>query len=269
MTTGYVLVDTPNPYTAQGVFPRRGGARLSGTVIVHTSEGNWRSGVNALANLVRNRADYGCYHQACDWADIAKFYPWEWETWQDSETNNWAVGISAACKTSDWGTMPADVEEGYYRNLSRMAADFVRYMRTKGVEVPRVRITGAQARARVPGFCAHGDSGISRSDPGANFNWSRFFGYVEEELSGVAALGEVTPTNEQENEDKMLIIGKLADDDKVWVGDGITRRHITNQETLESYQWYGVNGWLKIHKNGEVQTLSASALEALGREVAQ
>ncbi|WP_422758300.1 hypothetical protein [Paenarthrobacter sp. C1] len=185
MSTGYILVDSPNPYTAQGTYPRRGGAQLSGTCIVHTSEGNWRGGVDALTNLVRTRADYGCYHRACDWQDIATYYPWEWETWQDSETNNWAAGISAACRTTDWGNMPADVEEGFYRNLALMAADFINYMASKEIQVPLRRITGAQARARVPGFAAHGDSGISRSDPGVNFDWDRFFKYTADVLNGV------------------------------------------------------------------------------------
>lgn len=176
MATGYIMLDSPNPYQPQGTLPRRGGATLSGTAIIHTSEGNWRNGVDGLTGLVRSRADWGCYHRACDWQDIALYYPWEWETWQDTETNNWAVGISAACKTSDWGNMPADVEEGYYRNLGIMAADFVKYMNdVHGIKVPLRHISGAQARARVPGFTGHGESGINRSDPGANFDWSRFF----------------------------------------------------------------------------------------------
>lgn len=185
MATGYILVDSP-PATPQGTFPRRGGNKLSGTCIVHTSEGGWRGGVEALTRLVRIRSDYGCYHQACDWQDIAKYYPWEWEAWQDSETNNWAVGIAAACKTTDWATMPADISEGYYRNMAAMAVDFINYMKTKGINVPVRRITGWEARNRVPGFCAHGDSGIARSDPGRDFDWTRFFNYINEALGRVA-----------------------------------------------------------------------------------
>ncbi len=186
MATGYILQDRPNPNTPQGTYPRRGGARLSGTGIVHTSEGPWRNGVQGLTNFVGTRTDYGCYHRACDWADIATYYHWEWETWQDSETNNWAVGIAAACRATDWAIMPANIREGFYRNMARMAADFVTYMKTTyRITVPLRRITGAQARARVPGFCAHGDSGISRSDPGANFDWALFFKYTAEALGAV------------------------------------------------------------------------------------
>lgn len=193
MATGYIMLDSPNPYTPQGGYPRRSGFTPTGTCIVHTSEGAWSAGVDSLTNLVRSRRDYGCYHRACDWQDVALYYPWEWECWQDSETNNWAVGIAAACRTEDWGNMPADVEDGFYRNMGRMAADFVTYMRdTYGVEVPRVRITGAQARAGVPGFCAHGDSGVSRTDPGTRFNWARFFDYTNQALGGLAAQGSIT-----------------------------------------------------------------------------
>lgn len=199
--TGYILVDSPNRAQPQGTYPRRGGAQLSGTCIVHTSEGNWRSGVDGLTNLVRTRADWGCYHRACDWADIALYYPWEWETWQDTETNNWAVGIAAACKTTDWATMPADIRDGYYRNMGRMAADFVQYMAGKGVHVPLRRLTGAEARARVPGFCAHGDSGLHRSDPGPQFDWALFFEYTRQALGGsLSAHGTITPTTSPEDD---------------------------------------------------------------------
>lgn len=190
MTTGYLMLDRPNPYTPQGTFPRRGTrGKLTGTCILHTSEGKWQRGVDSLTNLVRTRGDHGCYHRACDWQDIALYYPWEWETWQDTETNNWAVGIAAACKTSDWAIMPADVREGYYRNMARMAADFVQYMKKEyGITVPLARLSGAQARAGQPGFCAHGDSGLHRSDPGADFDWTTFFNYTRQAL-GSAAIG--------------------------------------------------------------------------------
>lgn len=264
MATGYIMIDSPNPTTPQGTLPRRGtyGA-LSGTCIVHTSEGAWTAGVDSLTGLVRRRADYGCYHRACDWADIALYYPWEWETWQDSETNNWAVGIAAACRTSDWGNMPADVEEGYYRNMAKMGADFVTYMRDQyGIEVPRRRISGAQARARVPGFCAHGDSGISRSDPGANFDWARFFRYMEEALAGFVYQGTIT-----EEEDKVIILAKKEGATEIWAGDGVLRRHIPNPQALNDLIWLGNNGFLKVADGGKVATIKD--LDAIGKDIGQ
>lgn len=216
MATGFIMLDHPNTAQPQGTYPRRGArGRLTGTVILHTSEGNWQAGVDSLTRLVQTRGDHGCYHQACDWVDIAPYYPWEWETWQDSETNNWAVGIAAACRTSDWRIMPAEIREGYLRNMAKMAADFVRYMKaTYGIVVPLVRISGAQARAGVPGFCAHGDSGVARSDPGADFDWATFFKYTKAELDGTTT--KPKPTTPKDWFDMASLKDLLSAVMKVW-----------------------------------------------------
>ncbi|USL89102.1 lysin A N-acetylmuramoyl-L-alanine amidase domain [Arthrobacter phage Casserole] len=178
---GYYLADNPNPNAGQFVTQRRGiYGQLSGTVIMHTAEGY---GAASVAGFIARREDYGSYHRLVDPNTIIEMAHWEWETWQDSETNNWAVGISAACRAADWLGIEIQTRLKYYRNLAICAADFVRYMRENyGIEVPRVRISGAQARARVPGFCAHGDSGLSRHDPGVDFDWETFFAMTNEEL---------------------------------------------------------------------------------------
>lgn len=176
-----------NPGTRQYTYPRRGGAKLSGTAIIHTAEcamdldGDDQS-AEICASFIANRADYGSYHRLVDSDSIIDMVPWEYEAWQDSETNNWAVGISAAVQAGKWHIIPAARRDRIYRNLAACAADFVRHMAGKGVTVPLVRISGAQARNRVPGFCAHGDSGLHRSDPGAQFDWALFFRYTAEAL---------------------------------------------------------------------------------------
>lgn len=197
--TGFYLLDY-NPGTRQWTYPRRG-AVLSGTIIIHTAEcarddvGEDTSAENC-AHFIANRKDYGSYHRLVDSDSIIKMVPWEYEAWQDQMTNPWAVGISSALRTSDWAVMPADRREGYYRNLAECGAEFVRYMRTKGIVVPLKRITGAQARAKVPGFCAHGDSGLNRTDPGRDFNWKLFFLYVQEALDGINPQGGTTKPEE-------------------------------------------------------------------------
>ncbi len=192
-----------NPGTQQWGYPRRGAA-LSGTCIVHTAEcaaDNVGEDTSAegCASMIANRADYGSYHRLVDSDSIIDMIPFEYEAWQDSETNPWAVGISAALRTSDWAVMPADRRDRVYRNLASCAAEFVRHMAAKGITVPLRRITGAEARARVPGFCAHGDSGIARTDPGANFDWALFFRYTQDTLGGIAAQGST-------QEDDMAIV---------------------------------------------------------------
>ena len=198
----YYLLDY-NPGTQQYGYPRRGGAQLSGTCIVHTAEcaaDNVGEDTSAegSASMIANRADYGSYHRLVDSDSIIKMLPWEYEAWQDSETNNWAVGISAAIRTTDWLSMPADRAEKVYRNLAACGAEFVNYMAAKGITVPLVRITGAQARARVAGFCAHGDSGIARTDPGVDFNWEKFFQYIKEANGSINYQGSTTTSQEDD-----------------------------------------------------------------------
>lgn len=203
MATGFYLLDNPNPYTPQWVYPRRGTrGKLTGTCIVHTAENmidliGEDAGAEGTANFIRTRSDYGCYHTLVDSDSIMELVPYEYETWQDSETNNWAVGISAAVRADGWLTIPLARRLRIYRNLASAAADFVKYMRDAyKITVPFKRITGTQARAGVPGFCAHGDSGIARTDPGKDFDWTTFFQYAREELAKMDGAKPPTPTKE-------------------------------------------------------------------------
>lgn len=197
----FYLLDNPQPNTQQWGYPRRG-AQLSGTCIVHTAECAADTvgpdgAAEGTAEFIRNRSDYGSYHTLVDSDSIIEMVPYEYEAWQDSETNPWAVGISAAVQADHWDAIPAARRDATYRNLAWAAADFVTYMASKGITVPLKRITGAQARARVPGFCAHGDSGIDRHDPGAQFDWKKFFDYTAAQLNGAAALAPQSTTTKE------------------------------------------------------------------------
>lgn len=194
----FYLLDNPQPITQQYGYPRRG-ATLSGTCIIHTAEcalDNVGEDTSAegTAEFIRNRSDYGSYHTLVDSDSIVEMVPYEYEAWQDSETNPWAVGLSAACQADGWHLIPADRRDRIYRNLAWAAADFVTYMKTKGITVPLRRISGAEARARVPGFCAHGDSGIDRHDPGTAFDWALFFKYTSAALGGATITTQGTTT---------------------------------------------------------------------------
>jgi hypothetical protein len=259
----YYLLDY-NPGTQQYTYPRRGGVQLSGTCIVHTAEcaadnDGVDTSAEGCASMIANRADYGSYHRLVDSDSIIRMVPFEYEAWQDSETNNWAVGISAALRTTDWLVMPADRRERVYRNLAACAAEFVAYMASKGIDVPLRRITGAEARARVSGFCAHGDSGIARTDPGTAFDWALFFRYTAEALNGginLASSGTTTQSEEDEmRDDQMLelkrfiqednenrhvatravvVAKELGYNDKVFIQGEIERRHVVTREVVKS-----------------------------------
>lgn len=260
---GYYLADNPNP-TPQFLTQRRGiYGRLSGTVIMHTAEGY---GAASVAGFIASRSDYGSYHRLVDPNTIIEMAHWEWETWQDSETNNWAVGISAACRAADWLGIEIPTRLKYYRNLAICAADFVRYMREEyGIEVPRVRISGAQARARVPGFCAHGDSGLSRTDPGVDFDWDLFFAYTNEEL------GEET-----EEDDALMAISEerfaKVESTVLALGEAIFRNDGKNASILGGLSVPGLinkNDVEEIRVDNANTTLILNALKGIDAKLTQ
>lgn len=81
--------------------------------------------------------------------------------------------------------------------------------------------------------------------------------------TAVQLAGSITaPSTPEEQDTKMLLIAKSIHDDKVWIGDGISRRHIPSPSVLESYQAVAKWGHLNIFKNGEVQDLDPEVLGA-------
>lgn len=258
----YFLLDY-NPGTQQWGYPRRG-AQLSGTCIIHTAEcamdlDGDDSSAEVCANFIANRADYGSYHRLVDSDSIIAMAPFEYEAWQDSETNPWAVGISAAVQAGKWHSIPADRRDRIYRNMASAAAEFVAYMRNvRGVEVPIRRISGAEARARVPGFCAHGDSGLYRSDPGVQFDWDLFFEYTRQALGGTIITQGVTAAaaGPTAGETKMIVLATDGKSPQVWMGDGILRRPVWTLDTMNASQWLAENDVLgPFYKDGAVQTV--------------
>lgn len=199
MSTGFYLLDYINT-VPQYSIPRRGGQRFSGTIIVHTAEcamdfeGGDDSAENC-ANFIRTRSDYGSYHQLVDSDSRIAMAPWYAETWQDLVTNGWAVGISAAVQANHWLSLSPARRDAVYRNLAAAGADAVRYAATQGITVPIRRISGNEARRGVTGFCAHGDSGVDRYDPGPLFDWNLFLRYVAENLGGKVTISPSAPVS--------------------------------------------------------------------------
>lgn len=67
-----------------------------------------------------------------------------------------------------------------------------------------------------------------------------------------------TPTKEG----KMLVITQSKGDPAIWIGDGVSRRHIPDPKTLADYQKLAAWGVLSIYKNGEIQNFPPETLGA-------
>lgn len=189
MSTGYLLLDRPQARKQYGI-PRRGNTRPSGTMVVHTAENapdldGPDSGAENVAAWLLRRTDAGSYHSLVDSDSIVLLAPTHAETWHETSTNRWAVGISAAVRAAGWADIPTERRHAIVRNLALAAAQHARVLRDQyGVTVPAVRITRAQALARVPGFIGHGEIDTGRrSDPGASFDWTLFLSAYAEAMA--------------------------------------------------------------------------------------
>lgn len=219
MTTYFGLTH-PNPNLRQYNVNRRDPhGDISGTIVVHTAENYGDSdgpdsGAEGAANFISSRTTYGSYHVLTDSDSIIPYLPLRYEAFHETSTNHWSIGLSAACRTTDWKTKPKAWVEKMYRNLARAAADIIEEVkRTEGIVIPLTHITKAQALARKPGFIGHGEIDTGRrSDPGADFDWKKFLAYTREALN--------------EKEDDM----PLSDADIKKVVDGVWDKRLPAEE---------------------------------------
>lgn len=72
------------------------------------------------------------------------------------------------------------------------------------------------------------------------------------------------PPAPKPEEDKMLVIAKLEKDDRIWIGDGVTRRHISDPVLLQHYR--NVHTALKIWDGGKTQVWGS--VDVLGLDIA-
>jgi hypothetical protein len=209
---------------------RRNSATPSGVIVVHTAENvadasGVDAGAEAVARYITTRGSYGSYHDLVDSDTIVPMAPTSYETWHETRTNNHAVGISAAVRTVDWERLPDDRVERVYRNLAKAAVRRMRDIEKGwGVKVPTKHISRSDALNRRPGFIGHGEIDTGRrSDPGADFDWSRFLRYVDQE----AGRADSAPSRDDDREPKGPTLLKV---DGVW-GTAVTR---SEQQRLDA-----------------------------------
>ena len=187
------LLETRKQRTPQWNRARRHNNVPSGVCVIHTAEGN---GAHNVLNWILTRPDYGSYHRLIDATSTLKLAPWSAETFHCRFTNPHSVGISAAVFAKDWEKL-GGTGRTIIDRMAIEAADFVTYMKGRGVTVPIRRISRAEALAKKPGFLAHGDTDPGRrTDPGAGFDWDYFFDRARHHLGQPAtatASGTATP----------------------------------------------------------------------------
>jgi hypothetical protein len=164
---------TENPPVRQQWYARRN-RPLTGCTVLHDTESAFDeigedTGAENVARFIRTRTTPGSYHDLVDSDSDIHLIDYQHGAFHDGTgSNNWALSIAFACRTTDWRRMTPAKRAAMLR---RGAAAFKRqqdYRRAIGAPLTELRlITKAQSDAGASGFIYHGwrDPG-RRSDPG-------------------------------------------------------------------------------------------------------
>lgn len=200
--TGYYLLDNPNPGAVANPDGTYWGRQVMAAppiwITVHTAEsfadliGDDLGAENVAAYFARSTTA-ASYHTLVDSDSVVSCLPSGLDdhpvhvAYHCANRNTGNLGISFACRSSEWPTMPAD----YRRRMLANGADVVaRWIRAH--DIPLRRVTLAEVDAGVPGITGHGIvQPEDRSDPGlatvfapSLFPWDEFFELVIERLDG-------------------------------------------------------------------------------------
>lgn len=189
---GVYLEDNP-PARSQYRLHRR--AQVTGAIVVHTAENNPDlvlpdGGAEGVASFISRRTDAaGSYHSVVDSDSIVRVGEYEWEMFHEGTGGNrWSLGLSFACRASQWPDLPSAWVVGAVRNGAQEAANMAAWVKeTTGITVPNRRLTPEQYRSGEAGFIGHGELDPDRrSDPGERFPWGLF----QEEFEKMTAVDE-------------------------------------------------------------------------------
>lgn len=200
--TGYYLLDKANPGAVANPDGTYWGRQVMAAppiwITVHTAEsfadliGADLGAENVAAYFARSTTA-ASYHTLVDSDSVVHCLPSGLDelpvhvAYHCAGRNTANLGISFACRSSEWPTMPAD----YRRRMLANGADVVaRWIRAH--DIPLRRVTLAEVDAGVPGITGHGIvQPEDRSDPGlatvfqpSLFPWDEFFELINQRLDG-------------------------------------------------------------------------------------
>jgi len=169
---------------------------LTGCTVLHTSESVMDTvgpdtGAESVAEFIRTRTTPGSYHDLVDSDSAIHLVEYVHGAYHDGTgSNNWALSIAFACRTSDWRTMSAAKRKAFLRQGAIAFKRQQDYRRSVGAPLTELRlITKAQSDAGMSGFTYHGlrDPG-RRTDPGttpaAPFPFAEFIAECRAVLAG-------------------------------------------------------------------------------------
>jgi hypothetical protein len=227
---GYYLLDNPNPHAKQYSEYRNG--KLSGGVLLHTTESPKERGAQPIANwIATQRRDYGSYHAIFDADTTILMAPDNYTVWHCAANgfNSTTMGVSWACRTVDLD--PSD--EWTRKAFKRCAAWLVDFWKRNNMDpVAAANFIPAPETRNRPGLTTHGDAQpADRSDA---FTRHPKRAELEKLLLGeIAAL--IKPPTPEPSPEELQNMSIIAVDDSPqspsniwWLTNGIEKRRLLN-----------------------------------------
>lgn len=231
-------------------------------LVVHSGEcplrGGYAQSLTNWANIpLKEGGPQASWHWFADPIAIVSMVDPMLAAWHASEANPMSEGFEQAgyarFSRAEWLT-----EDGR-KSIDNLA--WILAQRMKANDIPHRWLTTAEVTAvttqgnrTLKGLCLHRQiDPETRTDPGNNYP----FDYLDERIAHhLGTAPAPTPTTSQEDDEMPLIIARdtaSADPDRVWIGDGITRRHIPNPAILDAIFAHAKWGWFKLaNKDGEI-----------------
>lgn len=164
---------TVNPPDQTQWYDRRNRA-LTGCTVLHTAENAFDelgedTGAEGVAEFIRHRKTYGSYHDIVDSDSNIYLVDYIHGAFHDGTgSNNWALSLSFAVRTTDWSRMSRTKVASI---LDKGAVAFLRqesWRKANNCPLTELRLlTKAQSDAGMSGFTYHGyRDPTRRTDPG-------------------------------------------------------------------------------------------------------
>lgn len=214
-------------------------------LVVHTSEGatTFRNLGNFLAQPSAG-VSYQVGFDDTSSTQIGEYVKPERKAWAAMNANDW--GEHGCCCT------PSGASAGWSRDVwlthSTMLAACAAWLAEEAAryQIPLVKVSAADITAGHKGVCGHGDcsaagAGGSHFDPGGAFPW-------DEVLRMAIGAAPPLPTPPPLVEEPTMKVIRRPRDEKVFVTDGITKRHITDstQELPDLLKLCGQTAWINL-----------------------
>lgn len=173
----FYLVDNENPNAKvrgngkKGQYYSSRSRPIQG-IVVHTAEG----GRNALgiARYLSTTDRTASAHVVIDDKEIVELVPDDFTAFHCRGSNSKSLGLEIAYFAAKWGEDPVYEEAVIALSASWCAQKAELY------DIPMERVTLEEWEAGKKGFISHAECDPARrTDPGANFDWDKFFSYMK------------------------------------------------------------------------------------------